>query len=236
MKTAWMFPGQGCQSPGMGRQLVADFQLARDVLRQASELYGDDLNELRMRGPAESLARPDVAELLIAATQVSYVSILKDAHICPDFIAGYSAGEVAALFASDVLSRNDALAAAAIRGRVLSKWMQSTSRMLSVTRIAASTLTQIITQSELPVEIACYNSEKHVAIVGDENATAQLERILLREGAVTAPIDVAGPWHSSTIQEAAQEIERNLQPLQFQTPQTQSTSAPLASSLRTLHR
>ncbi len=214
-----MFPGQGCQSPGMGRQLVADFQLAREVLQQASELHGDDLNELRMRGPAESLARPDAAELLIAATQISYVSILKDANIRPDVIAGYSAGEVAAMFAGEVLNRNDALAAAAIRGRVLAKWMQSTSRMLSVTRIAASRVTQIIAQSELPVEIACYNSDNHVAIVGDENSLAQVERILLREGAATAPIDVAGPWHSSTIQQAAQEIESLLQPLEFHTPQ-----------------
>ena len=219
MKTAWMFPGQGCQTPGMGRQLIGDFQLARDVLQQASELHGDDLNAIRMRGPAELLARPDVAELLIAAIQIGYASLLKDAQIRPDVIAGYSAGEVAAFFASDVLDRNDALQAAAIRGRVLRKWMRSTSRMISVTRITASRVEQILNQSGLPVEIACCNSTNHVAIVGDEEAIGQIERILLREGATTAPIDVAGPWHSRTIVQAAEEIESLLQPLQFHAPQ-----------------
>lgn len=214
-----MFPGQGCQTPGMGRQLIADFQLARDVLQQASELYGDDLNAIRMRGPAERLAQPAVAELLIAAMQISYAALMKDAHLIPDVVAGYSAGEVAAFYACDALSRNDALQAAAIRGRVLNQWTCAASRMISVSRIPATRVEQILAQAESTVEIACRNSANHVAVVGDEEAIRQIDRILIREGATTSPINVAGPWHSRTIQAAADLIETLLQPLPFHPPQ-----------------
>ncbi len=218
MNVAWMFPGQGSQAPGMGRQLVADYQIARDVLQQASALYGDDLDEIRRRGPAQRLAQPDVAELLIATMQISYASILMDAHLVPDMIAGYSAGEVGAYFASGVLTRDDALYAAAMRGKTLCKWTTDNSRMISVTRIAASRVEQILNQVEPSVEISAFNSDHHVSLVGEQAAISVVAKILAREGATISTIDVAGPWHSQSIVQAAREIEASLQTIPFTAP------------------
>ncbi len=104
-----MFPGQGGQFVGMSRALFGKYPQARAIAEEAEAVAGLPLARLARQGPAAELARPEVLEPWLAATSIAYVDILHDAGLRPSAVAGFSAGEVGALYAAGVLTRGDAL-------------------------------------------------------------------------------------------------------------------------------
>lgn len=220
-----MFPGQGSQSTGMGRLLLAEFPQAREILEEASQRCGFDLEYIRAKGPASELARPEVAEPLLAATQMGYASVLMQAGISPDVIAGYSAGEVAAYYSAGVLSQGDALEAAVIRGRVLSQFTSSETRMIAVAGLPWSTLLRVVNQELESIEIAGRNAPDHYTLVGTHISITACATQLRSLGGTISDIHVSGPWHSRSLQMAASEIESQFASLQFSTPKIELFSS-----------
>lgn len=219
-RSAWMFPGQGSQAPGMGQRLLAEFPLARKILSEASERSGLDLESFRRRGPERQLGRPEVAEPLLAALQISYVSLLKNAGHAADVVAGYSAGEVAAYFAADVLSRQAAIDAAVIRGRVLQGYTNRETRMVAVSQVPTAQIEKLLESSQSEIEFAGRNASDHVTLVG---AREQIDTCVLdlgRLGASIADVGVSGPWHSRSVAEAAEKIRTQFGDIAFEPPKT----------------
>ena len=97
MKMAWMFPGQGSQYPGMGRHLIARYPPAVAILREAQAVCGLPLESVMMWGPGEALRKVEVLEPALTALNIAYACYLREHGLEPDAVAGYSAGEVAAL-------------------------------------------------------------------------------------------------------------------------------------------
>jgi [acyl-carrier-protein] S-malonyltransferase len=221
MTTVWMFPGQGSQYPGMGRELLRHYPVAGEVLAEAEELAGIELSAVRERGPLDAMTRVDVVEPLLAAISIGYAQVLLDAGLCPDVVAGYSAGEVAALYVAGVLSRLDALRVATIRGRVLSAHMERDARMVAVSRLARAHVASILASLDVPpssVEVAGWNAPDHVTIVGLDPSVRLAERLLVRQGAETSEVAVSGLWHSRCLSRAAEQLHEAFQDVPFQTP------------------
>ena len=224
MIVAWMFPGQGTQKPRLGEQLFSDFATARDILIRASDICGHDLVSLRERGPQIRLDQPQIAEPLICATQCAYVALLQCAHIHPDFVFGYSAGEVAALYAAGCLSLEDALQAAHIRGRILQSYCQPDVRMVVAQGLPITAVRECL--KAIPeVCVAGFNGHDHCTLVGDVNLMQKATTLLRARGADLAEVNVSGPWHTPKLEAAAREIESELSCLNFKPP-----SCPLFTS------
>ncbi len=218
MNEAWMFPGQGSQAPGMARRLFEKYAIAREILAEASQLAGHDLNAIRQRGPVSALRVPANTELLLAATQIAYANILMETGRRPTAVAGYSAGETAACYVAGVLSRGEALKAAWIRGTVLNEFCNDKICMLAVSRVPNEKLLGLLSDSGAGVEVAAWNGPWNVTLVGTRDRLLGLARDLRVLGASIGEVDVAGPWHSRTIELASQRIVERLQCVEFQAP------------------
>ena len=221
-RTAWMFPGQGSQLPGMGRQLLAEFAHAREILDLAEKRSGLPLGEFRQRGPVSELRRPSVAEPLITAISISYVEVLRSMGLSPEFVAGYSAGEVAAFYAAGVLSLEDALEIAVLRGQMFEDFTSADGRMVTISGVNSIVVLEVLAELSAQgqqVYMAAQNAPRHTTIVGSEAAVLKAEGILSRLGAEISQVSVSGKWHSIHLAPASELLVEKLEKFVFNTPQ-----------------
>jgi [acyl-carrier-protein] S-malonyltransferase len=222
MRTAWMFPGQGSQSPGMGRELLKEYPLSRDILDLSEQLSGLPLSKLRLRGPVSELMRPCVAEPLITAISIGYVKVLRSMGLSPDFVAGYSAGEVAAFYAAGVLRLEDAIQIAVTRGKLFEEYSCADGRMVTISGVNFDAVSEVLADLSaqgLPVYLAARNAVRHTTIVGSEAAVRYAEGILSRLGAEINQVNVSGKWHSIHLAPASELLAEKLKQFTFAPPQ-----------------
>lgn len=216
-----MFPGQGSQSTGMGRQLLEEFAPARSVLQLAEERSGQPLDQFRRRGPDAMLRRPSVAEPLITAISIGYIELLKSHGFAPHFVAGYSAGEVAAFYAAGILSLEDAIDVAVLRGQLFEQYCTNDSRMVTIAGVPFDTVIEVINRSAdegNAIYLAAQNSSRHTTIVGDESPVLAAESLLSKLGAEISQVSVSGKWHSIHLAPASQILVDKLQKFEFLPP------------------
>src|ERR1043165_3109261 len=120
MVTAFVFPGQGSQAPGMGKDLAEKFAVARQVFEEADDALGCAISRLCFDGPAEELQLTENTQPAILTVSVAAFRAMEDAGIpAPAFVAGHSLGEYSALVASRALSLSDAVRIVRARGRYM---------------------------------------------------------------------------------------------------------------------
>lgn|GEM_PF-390654 len=213
--TAWVFPGQGSQTPGMARKLLQEFPEVKANFVIASDYCGEDLLLLREQGPEHRLGLPHIAEPLLAATQIGFAQVLMHAGLSPAVCAGYSAGEVACFYAAGVLSLEDALAAAAIRGQVLKDACDPDSQMIAVSGCKWQKLETLVPAE---VQVAAWNAPDAHTFVGPVAAIDGFLKTIAHLKAQVASVNVSGPWHSRSIQSTADEVATRLEALNFHSP------------------
>lgn len=219
--SVWTFPGQGSQSPGMGRQLLLEYAVAREILLRAEQISGLPLESLRQRGPASELRRPGVAEPLITAINLGYVEALRSLGLQPDFVAGYSAGEVAAYYAAGVLTLEDALRVAVLRGRLFENFTDTEGRMVTVSSVPNDTVVEVVDELQhqgRQVYVAAHNGPRHTTLVGRERSVMEAEAILIRLGGEVSLVSVSGMWHSLHLQPATESLIESLESIPFARP------------------
>jgi len=229
MKTAWLFPGQGAQQVGMGKDLCDAFAGARAVFEQAEAATGLALRKFCFQGPDDQLARTDVCQPAIFTVSAATLAVMRDllgadkfAAIRPAFAAGLSLGEYTALYAAGAIDLAPAVSLVARRGQLMQQAATATaSGMVSVIGLdepQAQVLVAAASQGE-PLTCANFNCPGQIVISGSLAACKRVEQLAAEHGAKGAVrLNVAGAFHSRIMAPAAEGLAQTLAGLAFRTP------------------
>ncbi len=213
-KTAWVFPGQGSQVIGMGRDLAQRYPFIADLYAQADRVLGYNLSQLCFEGPETELTRTDNAQPALLVTSLAHLVMLREVQPAwldepPLFVAGHSLGEYTALVASGALSFEDALRLVRERGRLMNQAGQGQSGggsgMVAVIGADDSQLEELARRNG--VEIANYNSPGQTAISGTSEALALFTAAAKAAGIKRViPLPVSAAFHSSLMRPMAEQL------------------------------
>ena len=206
-KTAWIFPGQGSQYAGMGRDLYEQYDGARLIFEQAERSLGPRLQRLMFEGPEETLRQTEHAQPAIFVLSVALSRVLFSMGFSPDMVAGHSLGEYSALVASGAMNFADALAL--VKDRAVS--MQDACEanpgtMCAVLGLEVPVIEKICSEiTDGVVDIANLNSPGQVVISGDFDAVRDAGEAAKERGAKRViPLQVSGAFHSRLMRPAAE--------------------------------
>jgi len=220
-KTAFLFPGQGSQSVGMGRDLANAFPLARQTFEEANDALGFDLADLCFNGPEDQLRLTEFTQPAIFTVSVAALRVLAAAGTTADYLAGHSLGEYSANTAAGAIEFSAAVRTVRRRGQLMQQAVPAgegaMAAVLGMQAEAVATLCQEASREVgAPVEPANLNAPEQTVISG---ATAAVERavVLARErGAKRAVmLHVSAPFHCSLMQPAQDALAPVLQGIAF---------------------
>jgi len=219
VSTAWVFPGHGSQYVGMGQALLRDTLQGRAWLAHAEEVSGLPLGDYAAHGPVAQLARPTVLEPLLAAVSCAYVDWLRAADLRPAAVAGYSAGEVAAMYAARVFDAETCLRIACLRGEALAA-AALPGGMISLHGLPVAELIELVVEvgQDESVGVAAYNGPRHLIVAGSPIALARVAARGHALGAEAGALDAAGPWHTRLADTARRQLIAALAALPFAMP------------------
>jgi len=220
-KIAFVFPGQGAQAVGMGRDAYEGDEAARAIYERADEALGFSVSKLCFEGPEDELRQTANTQPALLATSVALLEVYKRAGgLTPDYVAGHSLGEYSALVAAGVLDFADAIKLVRARGQFMEQAVPggqgAMAAVLGAEREALQSLCADITAGGSVVELANVNcpgqivvsgSSEGVAAVGERGKEAGAKRVI--------PLDVSGPFHSSLMQPAADRLSAELAKAEF---------------------
>lgn len=202
-KKAFIFPGQGAQVVGMGKDFYDAFAVAREVFEEASDVLSINMKEVIFEGPQDLLSQTKVSQPAIFITSAAILKTVRKEfpHLHPAICAGLSLGEYTALFASGKISFSDCLKLVAARGA----YMQEACHEKAGTMRVVLGLDPEIVKASLPsdVWIANLNSPGQVVVAGLTAAMPAVEEILKAKGAKRVlPIEVSGAFHTPLMRSA----------------------------------
>ncbi len=222
-KTAFIFPGQGAQSVGMGKDAYDAVPAARDLFLTADEQLGFPLSSIIFNGPDEDLKQTVNTQPALLATSMAYLEAIRGKGIEPDYVAGHSLGEYSALVCAGVLSFEEAVSIVRARGEYMEAAVPggqgAMAAVLGADREALSELCKNITAQGHVVELANMNCPGQIVISGSaQGVAAAAERVKEAGGKRAIPLEVSGPFHSTLMKEAANRLADKLEQAAFNTP------------------
>ncbi len=220
---AFIFPGQGSQYPGMGKDLAEKFPAARQVFEEADNALGFELSELSFNGPAEQLQLTENTQPAILTVSVAALRAMEsEGFPKPDFVAGHSLGEYSALVAAGSLSLADAVRTVRARGRYMQEAVPVGGGAMAA--ILGADLDVIVAACKEAAEgqvcsPANINSQSQVVIAGDAAAVDRAIELLKARGAKRAvKLNVSAPFHCALMMPAQERLGKDLEKLSFADP------------------
>jgi len=219
MKTAFVFPGQGSQYVGMGKSLADRFSDARAIFDQADQALGFSLTQLCFEGPAETLQLTENMQPALLTVSVAAWRALDEQNVEPDYVAGHSLGEYAALVAAKSLDFADAVRLVRKRGKYMQEAVPiGVGAMAALLKLPEGKLDGILTeaaQGEV-VTAANLNSLDQVVIAGHAGAVARAVELAKAAGARRAlPLLVSAPFHCPLMKPAQERLKADLAATEF---------------------
>lgn len=219
MKKAYVFPGQGAQYSGMGKDLYESNPKARTLFDKADEILGFKISEIMFGGTDEELKQTRVTQPAIFLHSVALAVALGE-EFKPDMVAGHSLGELSALTAAGALSFEDGLRLVSARAEAMQKACEvKPSTMAAVIALADEKVEEVCAGINGVVVAANYNCPGQVVISG-EVESVQAACVALKEaGAKRAlPLNVSGAFHSPMMEPARAELQKAIEATEFHTP------------------
>ncbi|OQX30113.1 MAG: hypothetical protein B0D92_00175 [Spirochaeta sp. LUC14_002_19_P3] len=224
MTTVFLFPGQGAQFPGMGKDFYEADSGVRKLFEEASDVGGKNWAKILFEGTAEELKATDVAQIAIVLVSIAASMALKARGIDASACAGFSLGEYSALYQAGVLSRGDLLRVIDKRGELLERISRTKddadgpAGMMAVLGLDAETIAQEIQGLE-NVYAAIHSSPAQTVLAGTAAGLSAAEKVLDKAGAMRlVRLRVSGPFHSPLLSDARDEFAEVLRNTNFADP------------------
>src|SRR2546421_638714 len=221
MRLAYVFPGQGSQSAGMGRELAEKFPAARAVFEEADEALGFALSRLCFDGPAEDLQLTENTQPAILTVSIAALRAAKSQGLPrPDFVAGHSLGEYSALVAAGAISLSDAVRTVRKRGQYMQEAVPvGAGAMAAILGAGIETVEAACAEARRGEEVcspANINSPGQIVIAGSAAAVERAIPLLKERGAKRAvPLKVSAPFHCALMLPAQGRLAEDLKEIEF---------------------
>ncbi|WLP61164.1 ACP S-malonyltransferase [Bacillus pumilus] len=237
-KIAFLFPGQGSQKIGMGKDLFDQKAVSKSVFEEADKTLGFDLSSMIFEGDAEELTLTYNAQPALLTTSIAILKKFEESGIKADYAAGHSLGEYTALVAAGALSFQDAVYAVRKRGELMNEAVPAgegaMAAILGLDQAALLEVTKEVTESGHLVELANLNCPGQIVISGTAKGVELASEKAKEKGAKRAiPLEVSGPFHSALMKPAAEKFTDVLSKLDISdaaTPVISNVTADIVTS------
>lgn len=220
MKRAFLFPGQGAQIVGMGKDIYEKYEEARKIYDLASKISGIDIAKLCFEGPEEELNKTENTQIAILVTSLAILEILKKYKVEAQIAAGLSLGEYGALIYSGILSFEDGINLIKKRGYYMGNYIPDEKYLMAaVIGMDSEKIEEICNELKKEnkfVVPANYNCSVQTAISGEETAVKEAMEKLKEAGAKRViPLKTSGPFHTIKLEKAKEAYSKELENIKF---------------------
>jgi [acyl-carrier-protein] S-malonyltransferase len=219
-KVAFVFPGQGSQYIGMGKDIFKEFQVAREIYNISSEVLGIDLRNIIDNGSAEVISATENTQPIVFTTSIAMLSVFKEMYnLRPYIAAGHSLGEITALTSAGAINFEDAIEIVKNRSLFMKQAESNGSfAMYAIRNLHYKTVEEVCDKFDyqnMVSVISNYNSVDQVVISGHEEALNYLKAELEKKGATSTKLKVSGAFHSPIMKDASIKLKNVLKKYKF---------------------